>query len=227
MTSTPPACHDFRFRDNIRDAADSVQRNFPEGFGRFARLETSRAFSIIRGRRFSKRRTSLAWVWNEDTFARRMSEQPTHWLAVRRPAADAALSAQGTVDLTRAPQRSQRKPSLLCVLCVLSGDIFHLPTAGLQLLQPYLPKGQFKRFAAHGPAKAGHYELSRTRRTRELANPRTTEPPNPQCSGLCSSSAAPSRVRRPPIPSPSPKSTDRGRTEIRRRKTAGISAIGC
>lgn len=36
MTSTPPACHDFRFRDNIRDAADSVQRNFPEGFGRFA-----------------------------------------------------------------------------------------------------------------------------------------------------------------------------------------------
>jgi four helix bundle protein len=23
-------------RDNIRDAADSAQRNFPEGFGRFA-----------------------------------------------------------------------------------------------------------------------------------------------------------------------------------------------
>ena len=36
LTSAPPACHDFKFRDNIRDAADSAQRNFPEGFGRFA-----------------------------------------------------------------------------------------------------------------------------------------------------------------------------------------------
>jgi four helix bundle protein len=36
LTSAPPSCHDFRFRDNIRDAADSAQRNFPEGFGRFA-----------------------------------------------------------------------------------------------------------------------------------------------------------------------------------------------
>ena len=35
MTSRPPAFHDFRFRDNIRDAADSTQRNFPEGFGSF------------------------------------------------------------------------------------------------------------------------------------------------------------------------------------------------
>jgi four helix bundle protein len=36
LTSEPPACHDFKFRDNLRDAADSAQRNFPEGFGRFA-----------------------------------------------------------------------------------------------------------------------------------------------------------------------------------------------
>ena len=36
LTSAPPSFHDFRFRDNIRDAADSAQRNFPEGFGRFA-----------------------------------------------------------------------------------------------------------------------------------------------------------------------------------------------
>jgi four helix bundle protein len=35
LTSTPPSCLDLRFRDNIRDAADSAQRNFPEGFGRF------------------------------------------------------------------------------------------------------------------------------------------------------------------------------------------------
>ena len=36
MTSKPPAHHDFKFRNNLRDAADSAQRNFPEGFGRFA-----------------------------------------------------------------------------------------------------------------------------------------------------------------------------------------------
>jgi four helix bundle protein len=36
MTSKPPSCHDFKFRDNLRDAADSAERNFPEGFGRFA-----------------------------------------------------------------------------------------------------------------------------------------------------------------------------------------------
>jgi four helix bundle protein len=36
LTSAPPSSDDFRFRDNIRDAADSAQRNFPEGFGRFS-----------------------------------------------------------------------------------------------------------------------------------------------------------------------------------------------
>jgi four helix bundle protein len=36
LTSTPPSYLDFSYRDNIRDAADSAQRNFPEGFGRFA-----------------------------------------------------------------------------------------------------------------------------------------------------------------------------------------------
>jgi four helix bundle protein len=39
MTSTGPAARDFRFRDNLRDAADSAQRNFPEGFGRFSPAE--------------------------------------------------------------------------------------------------------------------------------------------------------------------------------------------
>jgi len=36
LTSSPPSYLDFKFRDNLRDAADSAQRNFPEGFGRFA-----------------------------------------------------------------------------------------------------------------------------------------------------------------------------------------------
>jgi four helix bundle protein len=39
MTSKPPASHDFKFRDNLRDAADSAERNFPEGFGKFAPSE--------------------------------------------------------------------------------------------------------------------------------------------------------------------------------------------
>ena len=36
LTSKGAASHDWKFRDNIRDAANSAERNFPEGFGRFA-----------------------------------------------------------------------------------------------------------------------------------------------------------------------------------------------
>jgi four helix bundle protein len=42
MTSRPPGVNDFKFRDNIRDAADSAERNFPEGFGRFGPREFAR-----------------------------------------------------------------------------------------------------------------------------------------------------------------------------------------
>ena len=42
LTSTAPACHAFKFRENMRDAADSAQRNFPEGFGRFAPADFAR-----------------------------------------------------------------------------------------------------------------------------------------------------------------------------------------
>lgn len=36
MTATGPVAQCFKFRENMRDAADSAQRNFPEGFGRFS-----------------------------------------------------------------------------------------------------------------------------------------------------------------------------------------------
>jgi four helix bundle protein len=36
LTSSGASHQNFKYRDNIRDAADSAQRNFPEGFGRFA-----------------------------------------------------------------------------------------------------------------------------------------------------------------------------------------------
>jgi four helix bundle protein len=36
LTSSGASYQNFKYRDNIRDAADSAQRNFPEGFGRFA-----------------------------------------------------------------------------------------------------------------------------------------------------------------------------------------------
>ena len=32
----------FKFRDNLRNAADSAERNFPEGFGRFAPADFAR-----------------------------------------------------------------------------------------------------------------------------------------------------------------------------------------
>jgi four helix bundle protein len=34
-TDRPPASRDFQFRDQIRDASDSAQRNIAEGFARF------------------------------------------------------------------------------------------------------------------------------------------------------------------------------------------------
>ena len=36
MTASGTVAQCFKFRENMRDAADSAQRNFPEGFGRFA-----------------------------------------------------------------------------------------------------------------------------------------------------------------------------------------------
>src|SRR5687767_12456886 len=36
LTSSGASYQNFKYRDNLRDAADSAQRNFPEGFGRFA-----------------------------------------------------------------------------------------------------------------------------------------------------------------------------------------------
>src|SRR5687767_1893152 len=42
LTSSGASYRNFKYRDNIRDAADSAQRNFPEGFGRFAPGEFAR-----------------------------------------------------------------------------------------------------------------------------------------------------------------------------------------
>src|SRR5437773_6871340 len=48
LTETGPAHHDFKFRDQIRDAASSAARNISEGFGRFRPPEFARfmEFSI-------------------------------------------------------------------------------------------------------------------------------------------------------------------------------------
>jgi four helix bundle protein len=35
FSANPPASRDFQYRDQIRDASDSAQRNVAEGFGRF------------------------------------------------------------------------------------------------------------------------------------------------------------------------------------------------
>jgi hypothetical protein len=48
LTETGPAHNDFKFRDQIRDAASSAARNISEGFGRFRPPEFARfmEFSI-------------------------------------------------------------------------------------------------------------------------------------------------------------------------------------
>ena len=48
LTSRPPACQDFRFCTNVRDAADSAERNFPEGFGRFTPGDFARFLDYAR-----------------------------------------------------------------------------------------------------------------------------------------------------------------------------------
>ena len=48
VTNTGSASRDFRFRDQVRDAADSSERNVAEGFGRFNPAEFARFLDISR-----------------------------------------------------------------------------------------------------------------------------------------------------------------------------------
>ena len=96
MTSKPPCVDDFRFRDNICDAADSAERNSPEGFGKFAR-PSSRVSSITRGPHCSKRKTNWTWAARAGTSPNRT--QPDAILLTKR-----ALSAlSGLQKYLRSP----------------------------------------------------------------------------------------------------------------------------
>ena len=48
-TEGPPGVKDVRFRDQIRDASDSIHRNIAEGFGRYNPGEFARFLDIARG----------------------------------------------------------------------------------------------------------------------------------------------------------------------------------
>ena len=48
MTERPPASRDFKFRDQIRDASESAQRNVSEGFGRFNPGEFAHLLDVSR-----------------------------------------------------------------------------------------------------------------------------------------------------------------------------------
>ena len=48
-TDRPPASRDFDFRDQIRDASDSAQRNIAEGFGLFNPSQFVHFLDIARG----------------------------------------------------------------------------------------------------------------------------------------------------------------------------------
>ena len=47
-TDVPPASRDFDFRDQIRDASDSAQRNVAEGFGRYNPPQFAHFLDIVR-----------------------------------------------------------------------------------------------------------------------------------------------------------------------------------
>jgi four helix bundle protein len=73
-TDRPPASRDFDFRNEIRDASDSAQRNIAEGFGRynppvFANfLDFSRA-SALETKALLKKGLAVGY-WAEDEFQR-------------------------------------------------------------------------------------------------------------------------------------------------------------
>jgi four helix bundle protein len=46
IAARPPACRDFRFCDQIRDAAGSATNNIAEGFGRFRHREFAQFLRI-------------------------------------------------------------------------------------------------------------------------------------------------------------------------------------
>lgn len=49
LTAAGPGARDFRFRDQIRSAADSACDNTAEGFGRYRHREFSRFLTIAKG----------------------------------------------------------------------------------------------------------------------------------------------------------------------------------
>jgi len=71
FTSSPPASRGFKFRDQIRDSADSAERNVAEGFGRynpgeFARfLDVSRA-SLLETRGLLKKAAAVGYISTEE-----------------------------------------------------------------------------------------------------------------------------------------------------------------
>jgi four helix bundle protein len=73
-TDRPPASKDFDFRDEIRDASDSAQRNVAEGFGRYSPpqfvnfLDFSRA-SALETKALLKKGLSVGY-WTQDEFRR-------------------------------------------------------------------------------------------------------------------------------------------------------------
>ena len=82
MTSTGPASRDFKFRDNLRDAADSAQRNFPEDSAGLHR-PILRISSITRERHCWRSRTASAKGTTAGISRKKTASKPTRWRAVR------------------------------------------------------------------------------------------------------------------------------------------------
>jgi four helix bundle protein len=55
ISATPDIARDFKFRDQLRDAASSIPRNIAEGFGRYRHGEFAQFLFIARGSLFELR----------------------------------------------------------------------------------------------------------------------------------------------------------------------------
>jgi four helix bundle protein len=103
MTTEGPASKDFKFRDQIRDAASSAPRNISEGFARYDSPEFAQSMKIAKG--------SLAETVNHLQHGRQenyFSEQ--EFIAARRLAFRAVRAANRLhAYLRQQPRKSRSK----------------------------------------------------------------------------------------------------------------------
>ena len=105
LATSPPACADYRYRDQLRGSAASVPANIGEGFRRFGAREFAHYLSIAIGS------LSEARYWLRDGVDRRhfASESCVHAEQLARRCHIACVRLKQALDRLPAPQPKPRE----------------------------------------------------------------------------------------------------------------------